>query len=162
MRKVSDNTELSKNIHGYFMLMALEEAMIAAKLGEVPVGAVWTDYQGKMIRCHNEIRQRKNPLAHAEMLCMERASILLGNERIGGSLYVTLEPCSMCSGAAVLARLARIVFAAYDPKGGACGTVFQIPQNPKLNHRVEIISGFMEEESASLLKSFFRQRRGKT
>lgn len=146
--------------HERFMDMALEEAELAAANGDVPVGAVAV-FNGEVIaRGHNMREALNDPTAHAEMLVIREAAMKLGRWRLRDvTLYVTIEPCAMCAGAAVLARIPRIVYGAREPKGGACGSVFQIMQEPRLNHRVEIVIGIREAECGGILQSFFENRR---
>ena len=143
------------------MQQALISAREAELLGEVPVGAVITDAGGAVIaRAANSPIARQDPTAHAEMLALRAAGRALGNYRLPGCvLYVTLEPCAMCVGALVHARLARIVYGAADPKTGACGSVFDLAASPKMNHRLEVTGGVLGDESAALLKGFFAARR---
>ena len=145
------------------MEQALACAREAESAGEVPVGAVLTDDTGAVIaRAANAPIARRDPTAHAEMLVLRAAGRALGNYRLPGCvLYVTLEPCAMCVGALVHARIARIVYGAPDPKTGACGSVFDLAANPKMNHRIEVTGGVLAEESAALLKRFFAARRGR-
>jgi tRNA(adenine34) deaminase len=145
------------------MQQALESAREAERLGEVPVGAVIADATGAVIaRAANSPIARQDPTAHAEVLALRAAGRALGNYRLPGCvLYVTLEPCTMCVGALVHARLARVIYAAADPKTGACGSVFDLAASPKLNHRLEVTGGVLAEESAALLKQFFAARRGR-
>jgi tRNA(adenine34) deaminase len=145
------------------MLEALALAREADVDGEVPVGAVLADATGAVIaRAANSPIARHDPTAHAEMLVLRAAGRALGNYRLPGCvLYVTLEPCAMCVGALVHARIARIVYGAPDPKTGACGSVFDLAANPKMNHRIEVTGGVLAEDSAALLKRFFAARRGR-
>ncbi len=142
------------------MREALKEAFKAFERDEVPVGAVIAR-KGKIIaRAHNQIVTLKDPTAHAEMIAITQAADCLGNERlINCSLYVTMEPCSMCAGAAVLARIEKIIYGADDPKSGACGSVINIADNKKLNYRAKVIGGVMREDCAGLLKEFFKNKR---
>ncbi|MFQ5747106.1 MAG: tRNA adenosine(34) deaminase TadA [Gemmatimonadota bacterium] len=145
---------------GRWMEEALAEAREAGARGEVPVGAVLVAADGTAIRDHNRTRERSDPTAHAEMEVLRRAAAEAGDWRlVGSTLYVTLEPCGMCAGAIVLARVARLVFAAADPKAGMCGSLGNLVQDARLNHRVELASGVGEAEAAALLKDFFRARR---
>jgi len=143
-----------------FMREALKEAGYAFEDGEVPVGAVIV-HQGRVIgRAHNQGECLKDPTAHAEMIAITQAAAALDRWRLTGcTLYVTLEPCTMCAGAIVLARIDRLVYGAADPKAGACGSLMNIVQDPRLNHRVEVIGGVLAEESSALLREFFHQRR---
>ncbi|MBW4027559.1 MAG: tRNA adenosine(34) deaminase TadA [Acidobacteria bacterium] len=143
-----------------YMQAALEEAHAAASAGEVPVGAVVV-LNGEIIaRGQNRVLRDYDPTAHAEIVAMREAGKILGNYRLlGCELYVTLEPCSMCAGAMVHARLGRLVYAAPDPKAGAAGSVLEVLNHPRLNHQMEIIAGVMAEECGGVLRDFFRQRR---
>ncbi|HUQ51726.1 MAG TPA: tRNA adenosine(34) deaminase TadA [Gammaproteobacteria bacterium] len=143
------------------MLEALDCAREAESLGEVPVGAVIVDAAGAVIaRAANAPIARHDPTAHAEILALRAAGRALGNYRLPKCvLYVTLEPCAMCVGALVHARVARIVYGAADPKTGACGSVFELAASAKLNHRIEVAGGVLAEESAALLTQFFAARR---
>jgi tRNA(adenine34) deaminase len=150
------------NTHEIYMRMALVEAKKAADLGEVPVGAVIT-HEGRVVgRGHNQTEGLKDPTAHAEILAITAAANTLGSWRLEGcTLYVTLEPCTMCGGALVLARMPQLVFGASDPKAGACGSVHNVVQKDELNHQVEILSGILEPECATLLRDFFRDLRAR-
>lgn len=145
-----------------FMKMALDEARLAPDKGEVPIGAVLV-YEGEVLaRAHNFKETLNDPTAHAELLVLKEAARRLGRWRLTGAhLYVTMEPCSMCAGAIVQARISRLVFGVRDPKAGACGSVFNIPQEPRLNHRVEIFNGALEQEIQELLQRFFSRLRGR-
>ncbi len=142
------------------MHAALEQAADAAAEGEVPVGAVAV-LAGEIIgRGNNRVIRDSDPTAHAEVVAMREAARHLGNYRLTGcTLYVTLEPCAMCAGAILHARIARLVYAAADPKAGACGSVLSVLNHPLLNHRVEVSQGVLEVEAAAMLRSFFRERR---
>jgi len=143
-----------------YMREALKEAQNAFGEDEVPVGAVIA-YDGKIIaRGHNQIERLKDPTAHAEMLALTSATNYLGSKWLNEAvLYVTVEPCSMCAGALVLSRIKSVYFGAKDPKTGACGSVFNIANNKKLNHRIKVKGGILKEECAGLLKDFFRKKR---
>jgi tRNA(adenine34) deaminase len=143
------------------MRLALREAARAARAGEVPVGAVLVDAAGGVIaRAHNRPVAASDPTAHAEVVALRRAGRRLGNYRLPGTtLYVTVEPCAMCAGALVQARVARVVYGAPDPKGGAARTLYRILDDPRLNHRAEVISGVLEAECQEQLRTFFRMRR---
>jgi tRNA(adenine34) deaminase len=145
------------------MSQALACAREAEAAGEVPVGAVIADATGAVVaRAANAPISRDDPTAHAEMLALRAAGRAFGNYRLPGCvLYVTLEPCAMCVGALVHARIARIVYGAPDPKTGACGSVFDLAMNPKMNHRIEVTGGVLAEECGALLKQFFAARRGR-
>lgn len=150
---MSDNTP--------FMRAALAEAQAAAEAGEVPIGAVVV-HEGKIIaRGQNRVLRDLDPTAHAEIVAMREAARALGNYRLTGcELYVTLEPCAMCAGAMIHARLARLVYATSDPKAGAVTSVLQVLNHPRLNHQMAVEIGLLGEESGELLRDFFRQRRG--
>lgn len=138
------------------MKQALREAEKAVAEDEVPVGAVVV-HDGKVIgRGYNQIEKLQDPTAHAEMIALTAAANHLESRRLEDcTMYVTLEPCPMCAGALVLARIPTLVFAAFDPKAGACGTLMNIPQDKRLNHTVNVISGICDRESEELLKGFF-------
>jgi len=144
------------------MREALKEAERAFEEDEVPVGAIVV-HQGKIIaRGHNQIECLKDPTAHAEMLALTSATNYLGTKLLSGaSLYVTIEPCSMCTGALVLSRIKNLYFGAKDPKTGACGSVINIANHKKLNHRLKISRGILAKECGSLLKEFFKKHRGR-
>jgi tRNA(adenine34) deaminase len=146
----------------YFMRLALREAERAEEHDDVPVGAVVVA-DGEVIGIgHNERELRKDPTAHAEILALREAAAHLGSWRILDSvMYVTLEPCAMCAGAIVLARLPRVVYAASDPKAGAAGSVMNLLDVPELNHRPVVAGGLLAEDSAALLRAFFAARRGR-
>ena len=152
--------EISFEYHNKFMDEALVEAKIALKKNEVPVGSVivWKD---KIIgRGHNLRESSGDPTAHAEMIAIEEAAKFLGGWRLSGAaLYVTLEPCIMCMGAIVQARISQLVFGPFDEKGGACGSLYDIANDKRLNHIVKVVSGVKSEEASSLLKTFFKERR---
>ncbi|HVR29753.1 MAG TPA: tRNA adenosine(34) deaminase TadA [Thermoanaerobaculia bacterium] len=140
-----------------WMAEAVAEARRAAELGEVPVGAVIVDSAGEVVaRAHNTKETNGDPLGHAEILALRRAAARIGGWRLCGcTLYVTLEPCAMCAGALVQSRVRRLVYGTEDPKAGFCGTLGNLVQDPRLNHRLEVDRGVMREECASLLKEFF-------
>ena len=143
------------------MERALTFARRAAEEGEVPVGAVLVGGAGDVLaESGNAPIARHDPSAHAEMLVLRAAGATLGNYRLPNTtLYVTLEPCPMCAGALVHARVARVVYAAADPRSGACGSVFDLTQSSELNHRIEVTGGLMADESSQLLTAFFSERR---
>jgi tRNA(adenine34) deaminase len=142
------------------MQAALAEARLAAEAGEVPIGAVVV-HLGKIIgRGQNSLLRNLDPTAHAEIIAMRDAAKALGNYRlVGCTLYVTLEPCAMCAGAMIHARLNRMVYATADPKAGACGSVLEVLNHPQLNHRMLVEQGIAADEAAELLRAFFRERR---
>ncbi len=143
-----------------FMLEALKEAARAAEEGEVPVGAVVVKDGQIIARAHNMVETARRSSAHAEMIALEAAEAALGAKWLtGATMYVTLEPCSMCSGAMVLARMARLVIGADDPKTGACGSLYNIANDERLNHSIEITRGVLAGECSAILKKFFRGRR---
>jgi tRNA(adenine34) deaminase len=143
-----------------FMRMALGEAERAAREGEVPVGAVVVSVGKVVARAHNRPIHLHDPSAHAEILALRRAAKKLGNYRLEGcDLYVTIEPCAMCAGAIVQARLRRTVFGTKDPKAGACGSILNVLRHPRLNHQPEVVSGVLADDCAALLREFFRGRR---
>ena len=146
--------------HERWMEAALDEAGVARDGGEVPVGAVAV-LDGRILgRGRNRTVELQDPTAHAEMIALREAASSLGAWRlIGVTLYVTLEPCAMCAGACVLARIERLVYGAADPKAGMSGSLASIPDDPRLNHRVDIVSGVLAEECGDLLREFFRSRR---
>ncbi len=144
-----------------FMYAALREAQAAADDGEVPIGAVIVRDGRIIARGHNQRERLADPTAHAEMLAITAAAAELRDWRLERcTLYVTLEPCPMCAGAIVLARIERLVFGAVDPKAGACGTLYSLTEDPRLNHRVITTGGVLEAEAARLLREFFAQQRG--
>jgi tRNA(adenine34) deaminase len=149
-------------LHLLHMEMAIEEARIAASEDEVPVGAVIISAEhGVIARAHNQREQLKDPTAHAEMIAITQAAQALGSWRLENCvLYVTLEPCPMCAGAIVLARVPRVVFGACDRKAGAAGSVLDVLAEPRLNHRPAVEGGVLAAECAALLTDFFAARRG--
>jgi tRNA(adenine34) deaminase len=149
-----------ENADEHWMRLALLEARRAEQLGEVPVGAVIVRDGEPVSTGHNLTHTLDDPSAHAEMVAIRRAAQETGHWRLlRCTLYVTLEPCAMCAGAIVLARVPRLVFAARDPKAGMCGSLGNLVQDPRLNHRVELLAGPLETEAGDLLRSFFRSRR---
>ena len=143
-----------------YMREALKEAAQAAGEGEVPVGAVVVKDGRIIARAHNTIEGAHRSSAHAEMLAIDAAEEELGAKWLSGAtMYVTLEPCSMCAGAMVLARIDRLVYGAEDPKTGACGSLFNIAGSDSLNHRIEVTGGVLEKECSEILKDFFKARR---
>ncbi len=149
-----------EKIEKFYMSEALREAQKAFEEDEVPVGAVIV-CEGRIIaRGHNQVERLKDPTAHAEIIAITSAANYLGTKWLNEAIvYVTIEPCSMCAGAMVLARIKRLSFGARDPKTGACGSVVNIANHKKLNHRIKITRGILETECSSLLKDFFRKKR---
>jgi tRNA(adenine34) deaminase len=142
------------------MAIALEEAARAAAEGEVPVGAVVISGGQLVARRHNERESRRDPTAHAELLALRDASAVLNSWRlVDATLVVTLEPCPMCAGAMLASRVSRVVFGAADPRAGACGSLYNLCADPRLNHEIEVTSGVGAEEAAGLLEQFFVERR---
>jgi tRNA(adenine34) deaminase len=142
------------------LTLAIEEARGAGEAGEVPVGAVVVESGVVLGRGQNRVLRDLDPTAHAEIVALREAARALGNYRLSGcELFVTLEPCAMCAGAMIHARLSRLVYAAADPKAGAVHSVLQVLNHPKLNHQMLVSSGELAEESGELLREFFRQRR---
>ena len=143
------------------MRTALEEAVLAASAGDVPIGAVVLSAAGEVIASGHNVRERDgDPTGHAEVVALRAAAASLGAWRLTGcTLVVTLEPCTMCAGAAVLSRVERIVFAAYDEKAGAVGSLWDVVRDRRLNHRPEVIAGVLAAESTALLDDFFRSHR---
>jgi len=143
-----------------FMQAAIDEARAAAAAGEVPIGAVMV-HEGKIVaRSGNRTIHDVDPTAHAEIVVLREAARVLGNYRLAGTtLYVTVEPCSMCAGAMIQARVARLVYGADDPKGGAVRSCFEVLTHPRLNHHVEITSGVLAGDCATILQLFFAERR---
>jgi tRNA(adenine34) deaminase len=145
----------------HFMEQALQQAALAPHVGEVPIGAVLVHNHEVIAAGHNYREISQDPTAHAEMVVIRQAAEQLRTWRLTETtLYVTLEPCPMCAGAIVQSRIARLVFGAWDPKAGACGSIFDIPAERRLNHRVEVMGGLLERESRELLQTFFRAKRG--
>jgi tRNA(adenine34) deaminase len=143
-----------------YLRAAIDEALAAERDGEVPVGAVVV-YEGAIVgRGNNRVLRDSDPTAHAEIVAMRATGQALGNYRLENcTLYVTLEPCAMCAGAILHARIKRLVYAATDPKAGACGSVLSVMNHPQLNHKVEVEAGLLAEECGALLTNFFRARR---
>jgi tRNA(adenine34) deaminase len=143
------------------MREAMAQAHAAEADGEVPVGAIIVSAAGEIIaRASNRVLRDSDPTAHAEIVALRSAGSTLGNYRLlGCTLYSTLEPCSMCAGAILHARIARLVYAAADPKAGACGSVIAVMNHPALNHRVELVDGVLAEECGKMLTDFFRAKR---
>jgi len=143
------------------MEQALAQARLAGEAGEVPVGAVVVKDGVVVGRGQNRNLQDHDPTAHAEMVALRQAAAHLGNYRLGGCvIYATIEPCAMCAGAMVHARVARLVFGASDPKAGAAGSVLEVVNHPRLNHKMEVISGVLADQCSEILRAFFQSRRG--
>jgi tRNA(adenine34) deaminase len=155
--------------HEAMMRLAMAEALRSEAAGEVPVGAIVVAPDGETIlgRGQNRVLRDSDPTAHAEIVAMREAGRALGNYRLltpdgkGCTLYVTLEPCSMCASAILHARVASLVYAADDPKAGGCGSVLSVMNHPQLNHRAEVVTGILADECSRMLSNFFRARRGK-
>jgi len=144
------------------MQQALVEAQKAYDMGEVPIGAVIVKDGEVIARGHNLREREKDPTLHAEMVAIREAAKHLGGWRLTGcELYVTIEPCPMCAGAIIQARIQRVVFGALDPKAGCAGSLYNLLQDPRFNHRVEVVGGIMEEECRRIMQDFFRERREK-
>jgi tRNA(adenine34) deaminase len=148
------------NIDEQYMQKAVEQARIAEENGDVPIGAVIV-YENQIIgKAYNQREQLKDPTAHAEIIALTQAAAYLESWRLNGcTIYVTLEPCPMCAGALVLARIDRLVFGCADPKTGACGSLYNIVQDERLNHRLEVTCGILASECSELLQEFFARRR---
>lgn len=144
------------------MRLALDEAALAPAHGDVPIGAVLLDETGAVVaRGHNERELTGDPTAHAEVLALRRGAEITGSWRLDAhTLVVTLEPCTMCAGAVVLARLRRLVLGAWDPKAGAVSSLYDVVRDPRLNHRVEVIAGIEADDCGALLRDFFNAHRG--
>jgi len=145
---------------GRFMIEAIKEAQAAAEIDEVPIGCVITNRGRVIARAHNQRHTLKDPTAHAEMIALTQAAAYLEDWRLTGcTVYVTLEPCPMCAGALVLARVDRLVYGPADPKAGACASLYRICDDDRLNHRIEVVAGFLEEPCRALLQEFFARKR---
>jgi len=146
--------------HKQFMKVAIQQAKIAEENGDVPIGAVIV-HNGQIIgKAYNQREQLKDPTAHAEIIALTQAAAALENWHLNGcTMYVTLEPCPMCAGALVLARIDRLVYGCDDPKTGACGSLYNIVQDERLNHRLEIKAGILAEQCREQLQDFFERRR---
>jgi len=144
-----------------FMQLAMKQALAAESMDEVPVGAVLVDQEGSILaESHNQTISLSDPCAHAEILALRQAGQKLGNYRLlGTTLYVTLEPCAMCAMALVHARVKRVVYAASDPKTGACGSVFNLIADPRHNHSIEVQSGLLAEQAGQQLSAYFKRKR---
>lgn len=152
---------MTKNDDEKFMRLAIEQAQIAGRIGEVPVGAVITDGRDIIVSSGYNLRESENdPTAHAEVIAIRRAGEVFGSWRLeGATIYVTIEPCLMCMGAIILARIGRLVFGARDPKAGAVFSVYDIGSDCRLNHTVEVTEGICMEECSNLIKDFFKTLR---
>ena len=152
---------MTKPSHEDWMEMALKEAQMAADKDEVPVGAIVVFENRVYGRGHNRMRSLNDPTAHAEMIAITAACNTLGQSRLeNATMYVTLEPCAMCAGAMVLARIKSVHFGNFDSKSGACGSVFDVVRDPRLNHRLEVYGGLLANQSLGLLQDFFEEKRG--
>lgn len=155
-----ENPILSTDTDEYYMIEAIKAAQIAEENGDVPIGACIV-YENKIIaKAWNQREHLQDPTAHAEILALTQAAEYLGNWRLHGcTIYVTLEPCTMCAGALVLSRLDRLVYASDDPKTGAVSSLYNIVQDERLNHRIEVTKGVLHEPCSLMLSDFFRRRR---
>jgi tRNA(adenine34) deaminase len=153
--------KIMADTHGYFMKIALAEAKNAGQIGEVPVGAILVSENGDILSAaHNQTIKLADPTAHAEILALRKAALEVNNYRLlNTTLYVTVEPCIMCMGAIVHARISRVVFGATDPKWGAAGSLYNFAADDRLNHRVEITTGVCAEDCRRLIQDFFRAKR---
>jgi tRNA(adenine34) deaminase len=150
----------ASDVHEHLMALAIERARAAEAHGDVPIGAVVARGEEPLAAAGNERELRRDPTAHAEILAIRAAAEALGGWRLPDTtLYVTLEPCSMCAGAVVLARIPTVVYGAPDPKAGAAGSVLDVLADPALNHHPKVIAGVLEDECAALLREFFSSRR---
>jgi tRNA(adenine34) deaminase len=159
---MKEHKELEESVRSdeRFMRMALREAEAAAIEGEVPVGAIIVKERRILGRAHNQRETLSDPTAHAEMIAITQAAQALEAWRLeGATIYVTLEPCPMCAGALVQARVKRLVYGAVDPKAGACGTLYNIVCDERLNHRLEVTAGVLADEARELLQAFFQKKR---
>ena len=147
--------------HETFMALALEEAKKAGQIGEVPVGAVLVAQNGKILSAaYNQTIKMADPTAHAEVLALRQAASIICNYRLLNTiLYVTVEPCIMCMGAIVHARVSTVAFGTFDPKWGAAGSLYNFTQDDRLNHQVEVLTGILEEDCRKLMQDFFRSKR---
>jgi tRNA(adenine34) deaminase len=152
---------MEKNSLNQFMTMALREAEKAGLEDEVPIGAVLISSSGQVLAAdHNRTRQNNDPTAHAEILVLRRAAQVLNNFRLPETtLFVTIEPCLMCAGAVIQARVERVVFGTIDPKAGALGSLYDVSKDQRLNHRFEVVSGVLETDCRELIQQFFKWRR---
>lgn len=155
------NSSFPASQDAIWLRAALDQAQLAQAAGEVPVGALLLDPEGHVLaHGQNRVIRAHDPTAHAEIVALRAAGEALGNYRLEGcTLYVTLEPCAMCAGAMMHARIARLVFGTFDPKAGAVGSVLDVLNHSRLNHRMEVASGVLAEECGDLLRRFFQDRR---
>ena len=152
-------SDLSQLDH-FYMREALKQAKRAGEAGDVPIGTVIVHEKKIIARAHNQVELLHDPTAHAEMIAITQAADRLKNERLLNAwIYTTIEPCAMCAGAMVLARISRLIYGAADPKAGACGSVINVVRTGKLNHQLEITRGVLEEEGRTLIQAFFQKRR---
>jgi tRNA(adenine34) deaminase len=160
MNEDSTRSVLSGDADERFMRLAIEAAKIAEENGDVPIGAIIV-YQNQIIgKAYNQREQLKDPTAHAEIIALTQAAAFRQSWRLDGcTMYVTLEPCPMCAGALVLSRMDRLVYGCHDPKAGACGSLYDIVQDERLNHRLQVTAGVLADECKKLLQDFFVQRR---
>ncbi len=153
---------LTDELNQYFMKLAIEEAQKAEAIGEVPIGAILVMNGEVIAKAHNLRETEQRSIAHAEMLVIDKACKKLGTWRLENTtLYVTLEPCPMCAGGIILARIPKVVYGARDPKGGCAGTLMNILQEPQFNHQSEVIHGVLEDECGTMISSFFQKIRTK-
>ncbi len=149
--------------HEYWMKIALRQAEIAAQKDEVPVGAILVSAEGQILgRGHNIKETLQTPIGHAEIVCLHRAARQQKAWRlVDSTLYVTLEPCAMCAGALIQARVKTVIYGAHDPKGGALKSLYQLGQDTRLNHQIEVLGGVLEDDCSKVLKQFFKLKRGR-
>ncbi len=158
--RTTGTNEKAERTHEDLMRIALEEAALAAAAGEVPVGAVIVKDGEVIAKAHNTVEEDNDASSHAEMIAMREARRVVGSKWLKGcALYVTLEPCAMCAGAMALARIDELFIGAMDPKNGACGSLFNVACDERLNHRIEVHSGILEAECSEILSGFFRELR---
>ena len=159
MNDILDNSPAAADER--YMLKAIDQAYIAEENGDVPIGCVIVHANRVIAKAYNQREQLNDPTAHAEIIALTQAAEFVGSWRLGGcTVYVTLEPCPMCAGALVLARIDRLVYGCDDPKTGACKSLYNIVQDERLNHRLEVTSGVLADKCSRQLQEFFRQRRG--
>lgn len=151
-----------ESLNTQYMHQALKAAGEALEIEEVPVGAVFVCDDGAVFEAYNLRESKNDPTAHAEIIVLRQAAKKLGRWRLGGTLYCTLEPCVMCAGALVQARVEHLIFGAADPKAGGCGSVVDVVRDPRFNHRITVSGGLMAEASTALLKTFFKTLRQKS